>query len=182
MPRTRCGLLGCGTWCLTPCRPCSGAACDMGSLSGLVAQHVQPCRTLALLATGAVAAASGDTASAKQRLTKALKLAHARLCNHLLVWQVLLVLAPLQAGQSDVAGAHSMLDSARTLSTSAQFVPGQVCACLNCVNEYTTSCGNRCKRARRCCVWESRGSARQRSCRHNLHGGRPRCRPCVARL
>ena len=79
-----------------------------------------------LLATGAVAAAGGDVTMAKQRLTKALKLAHARLCNHLLVWQVLLVLAPLQATQSDVAGAHSMLDSARTLSTSAQFVPGQV--------------------------------------------------------
>lgn len=101
---------------------CAITVCHGGSM----ATYIHADRTLVLLATGAVAAASGDAAMAKQRLTKALKLAHARLCNHLLVWQVLLVLAPLQAGQSDVAGAQSMLDSARTLSTSAQFVPGQV--------------------------------------------------------
>ena len=71
----------------------------------------------------------GDEAAAKQRLTKALKLAHGRLCSHLLVCQVLLVLAPLQAGHSDMAGAQSMLESALTLSTSAQFLPGQVQSC-----------------------------------------------------
>ncbi len=71
--------------------------------------------------------AYNDDTLAKQRLTKALKVAHARLCNHLLVSQVLLVLAPLQARQRDVSGAQSMLDSALTLAANAQFVPGQVC-------------------------------------------------------
>jgi hypothetical protein len=49
-----------------------------------------------LLQLAAPDASSADKSDAKQRLSKALKLAHGRLQNHQVVSQVLLFMAPLQ--------------------------------------------------------------------------------------
>uniref|UniRef100_A0A383VZC9 Cohesin loading complex subunit SCC4 homolog n=1 Tax=Tetradesmus obliquus TaxID=3088 RepID=A0A383VZC9_TETOB len=88
-------------------------------------------RAVANIASGLLQLAAPDGGSveksdAKQRLSKALKLAHGRLQNHQVVSQVLLFMAPLQIQNADVAGAHSMVTSSFTLAKGALDLPAQV--------------------------------------------------------
>ncbi|KAF8071188.1 SCC4 [Scenedesmus sp. PABB004] len=88
-------------------------------------------RALANVAGGLVALAAPDasadeTADAKQRLSKGLKLAHGRLQNHQLVSQVLLFMAPLQVGAADSQGALAMVSSSFTLAKGAGDLAAQV--------------------------------------------------------
>ncbi|KAF6255054.1 cohesin loading factor [Scenedesmus sp. NREL 46B-D3] len=80
----------------------------------------------ALLLLAAPDSSSTDKSDAKQRLSKALKLAHGRLQNHQVVSQVLLFMAPLQINNADAAGAHSMVTSSFTLAKGAGDLAAQV--------------------------------------------------------
>ncbi|KAI3432577.1 hypothetical protein D9Q98_004126 [Chlorella vulgaris] len=86
-------------------------------------------RTAALVTNAVVAQRGGDDSNARVMLTKALKTAHAHLGNTQMVAQVLNVLAPIQAGKGDVAGAEQMLGSATTLAKAHGDLPTLVCSC-----------------------------------------------------
>ncbi|KAL4854744.1 RuBisCO large subunit-binding protein subunit alpha [Chlorella vulgaris] len=85
-------------------------------------------RTAGLVTNAVVAQRGGDDSNARVMLTKALKTAHAHLGNTQMVAQVLNVLAPIQAGKGDVAGAEQMLGSATTLAKAHGDLPTLVCS------------------------------------------------------
>lgn len=85
-------------------------------------------RASALLVSGAVLMRLGDQAGGRQRLPKALKLAHTGMQNYQLVTQVLNHFAPAQLAAGDAPGAVNMLTSSLTLSQSLHDLPTQVIA------------------------------------------------------
>eukprot|EP00878_Enallax_costatus_P022906 GHUV01024343.1.p1 GENE.GHUV01024343.1~~GHUV01024343.1.p1 ORF type:complete len:179 (+),score=63.03 GHUV01024343.1:201-737(+) len=72
-----------------------------------------------LLQLSAAETSADETSEAKNRLSKALKLAHGRLQNYQMVSQVLLFMAPLQMNSADTQGALSMVSSSFTLAKGA---------------------------------------------------------------
>lgn len=72
-----------------------------------------------LLQLSAAEASAEEKADAKQRLSKALKLAHGRLQNHQLVSQVLLFMTPLQVRRSCRLVIHKAAPESPVVRTSA---------------------------------------------------------------
>lgn len=80
-----------------------------------------------LLQLAAAAPSADERADAKQRLSKALKLAHGRLQNHQLVSQILLFMAPLQVSAVRLRACCVVCERACTQAVCAAW------ACTGCV-------------------------------------------------
>lgn len=83
-------------------------------------------RAIHCVATALVRLQQGNATEAQQSLSKALKIAHSRLCNHQLVANILNCMAPLLVCSGDISGAQQMFTSGFTLAKSSQDLHAQL--------------------------------------------------------